>query len=165
MEYIVVGPDQGGGPQVLVFNKDEKIIANFFAYDKGFRGGVKVSVVDLDGDGEYEIVTAPGKGVEPLVKVFSLNGKFKFSFLAYDKNFKGGISLAAGDMNNDGFAEIVTIPQGGGGPHVRIFNFQGKVVGGFFAYDKNYRDAFNISLGNVLNSDKLQIIVGKQNPY
>lgn len=165
VEKMVVGPDQGGGPQVLVFNKDYKLETNFFAYDKSLRGGVRLSVVDLDSDGECEIITAPGKGSEPLVKVFSLSGKFKFSFLAYDKSFKGGLSIAAGDMNNDGFAEIVTIPQSGGGPHVKIFNFKGREVGSFFAFDKNYRDIFNISLGNVLNSDKLEIIVGKQNPY
>lgn len=165
IEKIVVAPDVGGGPQVLVFDKNGKLEANFFAYDKNLRNGLKVSVIDLDNDGNYEIVTAAGRGTEPLVKVFSLSGEFKFSFLAYDKNFKGGISLAAGDMNKDSYGEIVTIPQGGGGPHVKIFNYQGKEVGGFFAFDKNTRDIFNVSLGNVTNNDKLEIVVGKQNPY
>lgn len=165
LDKIVVGPGQGGGPQVLVFNSQGKLEANFFAYDKNLRTGLNVSVADLDGDGKLEIVTAPGRGAEPLIKVFSFGGELKFSFLAYDKNFRGGLSLMAGDMNLDGRAEIVTIPSSGGGPHVKIFNYQGKLVGSFFAYNQNQRDKFKIALSDINDDGKLEIIVGRQNPY
>ena len=165
LDKIIVGPGQGGGPQVLVFNSQGKLEANFFAYDKNLRTGVNVAIVDLNNDGKLEIVTTPGPGTEPLVKVFSLNGQFKFSFLAYDKNFRGGVSLAVGDMNRDGLAEIVTIPSSGGGPHVRIFNYQGKVVGGFFAYNQGQRDKFEVALSDINDNGNLEILVGRQNPY
>lgn len=165
LDKIIVGPGQGGGPQVLVFNSQGKLEGNFFAYDKNLRTGVNVAAVDLDGDGKVEIITTPGRGTEPLVKVFSLGGELKFSFLAYDKNFRGGVSLAAGDMNRDGKAEIVTIPSSGGGPHVRIFNHQGMVVGGFFAYNKDQRDKFEIALSDINDDGNLEILVGRQNPY
>ena len=165
LDKIIVGPGQGGGPQVLVFSPQGKLEANFFAYDKNLRTGVNVAVVDLDDDGKVEIITASGRGTEPLVKVFSLSGELKFSFLAYDKNFRGGVSIAAGDMNRDGKAEIVTIPSSGGGPHVRIFNHQGKVVGGFFAYSQDQRDKFEIALSDINDNGNLEILVGRQNPY
>ncbi|GAH15191.1 unnamed protein product, partial [marine sediment metagenome] len=42
---VVTGAGQGGGPQVLAFEKDGyRINSNFFAYDKNFRGGVNVAV-------------------------------------------------------------------------------------------------------------------------
>jgi len=165
LDKIVVGPGQGGGPQVLVFSAKGKLEGNFFAYDKNLRTGVNVAAVDLDGDGKVEIITTPGRGTEPLVKIFSLGGELKFSFLAYDKNFRGGVSLAAGDMNLDGKVEIVTIPSSGGGPHVRVFNHQGKVVGGFFAYSQDQRDKFEISLSDINDDGNLEILVGRQNPY
>ncbi len=165
LDKIIVGPGQGGGPQVLIFNSSGKLEANFFAYDKKFRGGVNVSLSDLDGDNNLEIITAPGRGAEPLVKVFGLSGNLKFSFLAYDKNFRGGVDLASGDMNKDGRGEIVTIPSSGGGPQVRVFNSEGKVVGGFFAYDKNLRDKFKIALSDISGNGNLEILVGRQNPY
>lgn len=165
LEKIVVSPATTGGPQVLVFNQNNKLVANFFAYDKNLRTGLNLAVADVDGDGEFEIITAPGKGAEPLIKIFSLSGKLKYSFLAYDKNFRGGVSVSAGDLNNNGFSEIVTVPASAGGPHVRIFNFQGRAVGGFFAFDKNERDRFKVSLGDPDNNGKLEIIVGRQSPY
>ena len=164
-EKIVVGPGLGGGPQVLVFDNQSKLIANFFAYDKTLRTGVNVAVADVDNDGDMEIITAPGKGAEPLVKVFSLSGKLKYSFLAYDKNFRGGVSISAGDLNKNGFSEIITIPASSGGPHVRIFNFQGRAVGGFFAFDKTERDKFKITLGDLNGDGKMEIVVGRQSPY
>ena len=165
LDKIIVGPGQGGGPQVLVFSAKGKLEANFFAYDKNLRTGVNVAVVDLDGDGKLEIITSPGRGTEPLIKVFSFSGQLKFSFFAYDKNFRGGVSLTAGDMNRDGKAEIVTIPSSGGGPHVRIFNHQGKAVGGFFAYSQDQRDKFKVALSDINDSGNLEILVGRQNPY
>ena len=165
LDKIIVGPGQGGGPQVLVFSANGKLEANFFAYDKNLRTGVNVAVADLDGDGKIEIITTPGRGTEPLVKVFSSSGQLKFSFLAYDRNFRGEISLAVGDINRDGKLEIVTIPSSDGGPHVRIFNHQGKVVGGFFAYSKDQRDKFKVALSDVNDDGGLEIVVGRQNPY
>ena len=34
----------------------------------------------------------------------------------------GGVNVAAGDVNNDGFAEIITTPSFGGPGHVKVFS-------------------------------------------
>lgn len=164
LDQIIVGAYKGG-PQVTIFSDSGKLLGSFFAYDKKFRGGVNVTIGDVDTDGQDEIITGPGPGAEPLIKVFSMGGVLENSFLAYDKNFKGGVSVAVGDINNDGRLEIVSGPGAGGGPHVRIFNYSGQVISNFFAYDKNYRGGIRVSTGDI-NSDGLpEILVGIKNFY
>ena len=55
---IVVGPDVGGGPHVKRFDFDGAMRSQFMAYTPEFRGGVRVALVNVDGDGPPEIVTA-----------------------------------------------------------------------------------------------------------
>ena len=60
---LIVGADAGGGPRVTVFSgKDDSLLDNFFAYDPGFRGGVRVAAGDVSGNGFADILTAPGPG-------------------------------------------------------------------------------------------------------
>ncbi len=161
----VVGPTAGGGPQVRLFSADGRLLSSFFAYDKKLRGGVSVALADVDGDGVLEIITGPGRGEQPLVKIFTLAGELKASFLAYDKKFTGGIEVAAGDLNGNGSAEIVTVPGAGGGPQVRIFNSSGRVLGQFFAYQENYREGLKISLSDINQDGQLEILAGVKNFY
>ena len=53
---IITGPGPGGGPQVRIFNSAGRPLSQFFAYDQNYRGGLKLSVSDLDGDGQLEIL-------------------------------------------------------------------------------------------------------------
>src|SRR5262249_13615059 len=72
VEDIVTGPGPGGGPQVGVFTPGGTPVASFYAYDPSFRGGVRVAAADLTGDGVAEVVTGPGSGGGPQVRVDSL---------------------------------------------------------------------------------------------
>ncbi|MFO0809710.1 MAG: VCBS repeat-containing protein [Gemmataceae bacterium] len=121
---IVTGAGQGGGPHVKAFSgRDGSLLFNGLVYDSAFRGGVSVAVADVNGDGFADIITAPGQGGGPHVKVFSgLNGALLNSFLAYDSAFRGGVFVAGGDVNGDGFADVITGPGVGGGPHLKVFD-------------------------------------------
>lgn len=160
---FIVGAGRGGGPQVRIFSPLGRLEASWFAYDKNLRGGVNVAIADVTGNGVDEIITGPGPGEEPRVKIFSQDGRLINSFLAYDQKFRGGINIVAGDLNGDGIAEIITAPASGGGPHIMIFNNQGHVRGNFFAYNKDLRGGFSLSLSDVNNDGRPQILVGIKN--
>lgn len=53
---IVTGAGFGGGPHVRVFNLYGEVENQFFAFDSRQRGGVRISVGDLDRDGRAEIL-------------------------------------------------------------------------------------------------------------
>ncbi len=147
---IITGAGFSGGPHVRIFDKDGNVKGQFFAYAENFRGGVNVAVGDINGDGIAEIITGAGFSGGPQVRIFDHHGKVRGQFFAYDKNFRGGVNLAVGDVTGDGIAEIITGAGFSGGPQVRIFDHRGKVRGQFFAYDKNDRSGVGVSLVNVI---------------
>lgn len=132
-------------------------VTQFFAYDPSVRTGVEVATADIDGPdrglqpppgintaptarktAEY-ILTVPGKGGAPHVKAFdftevrrriTLNRQFDstLSFYAGDGTNYAGASITGGDVNGDGFDEIIV---GGAGQDfgvVRTFNERGGLL-------------------------------------
>ncbi len=155
---IITGAGAGGGPHVRIFNIEGQVLSQFFAYDKNSRNGVNIAVGDVNGDGKDEIITGSGKGGLPEVKIFDYEGILIGKLLAYDESFLGGVKVAVGDVNGDGKAEIITGAGAGGGPHVRIFDFNGQVISQFFAYNKNFKGGVNVACGDVASDNKAEVI-------
>jgi hypothetical protein len=147
--YVVIGANAGAAPEVRVYSIDGKMASKFLAYAKGFRGGVRVAAADVDGDGKAEIITTPGPGGGPHVRVFDQKGNLKWQFFAYSSGFRGGVSAAAADVDGDGKAEIITTPGPGGGPHVRVFGATGALKTQFFAYDASTRTGLTVASGDL----------------
>jgi FG-GAP repeat len=143
-------------------------LASFFAYVPGFTGGVRVAVGDVNGDGRLDIVTGPGPGGGPHVRVFSgaaLPALVELTgFYAFTPAFTGGVYVAAGDVNGDGAAELIVGADAGGGPHVRVFGEAGLPAlverASFFAYAPTFTGGVRVSVGNVNGTGLLDIVTG-----
>lgn len=92
-DEIIIGSQNGGGPQVRVFDFTGSVISQFFAYDEKFRGGVFVGAQDLGGDGIDEIITGAGIGGGPHIRVFDKGGQVKLQFFAFEESFRGGVNV------------------------------------------------------------------------
>ena len=115
----------------------------------GFQGGARVAAGDVNGDGIDDIITAAGPGAAPHVKVFDgATGRLLLSFFAYAPGYRGGVNVAAGDLNRDGFADIITSAGPGVGPHVKAFDGRtGAEVASFLAFAPGYVGGVNVALG------------------
>lgn len=164
VDEIIAGAGDGGGPHVRVFDArgNLKFSPGFFAYTPDFGGGVYVSAGDVNNDGKDEIITGPGNGGGPQVRVFTRFGESIDQFFAYAENFRGGVLVDAHDLDGDGVAEIIAGSGFTGGPQVRTFRSDGSLIftPGFFAYNDSFRGGVFVS-GYDLNADgRSEIITG-----
>jgi hypothetical protein len=160
---IVVGPGPGLVRPVRVFNvQTGHEVRSFLPYGASFAGGVAVAVGDVDKDGWADIVTGAGPGGGPHVLVFSgKTGVVIRNFFAYAPAFAGGVLVAAGDVNGDGYADIITGPGPGGGPHVRAFDgATGAELLSFLAHPAGFTGGVTVGAGDVNADGKADIVTG-----
>jgi hypothetical protein len=109
-----------------------------------------------------DVLIGAGKGGGPHVKAYNSSKQNIFNIFAYDKNFRGGVDVAACDVDGDGTDEIITGPGHSGGPHVRVFEPDGTMVASFFAYDESNRDGIRVAAGDIDGDGTDEIITGPQ---
>jgi hypothetical protein len=160
---LAVGADAGAPAEIKAYNAvTGDLLFDFSPYNPGFRGGVRVAVADVNGDGVPDLITAPGPGGGPEVKVFDGSGRGGIleDFYAYDPHFTGGVFVAAADLNGDGKADIITAPDVSGGPDVRVFysgNNSGIPDKEFMAYDPRFTGGVRLAVADFTGDGKPDI--------
>ncbi len=163
-DEIITATGPGGGPHVRVFDAMTGTqIYEFFAYDPTYIGGVNVAAADVNNDGKADIITAPSAGMAPQVKVFSGSDgtTLLHSFNAYVSQFHGGVFVAGGDVNDDGYADIITGAGPGGGPHVRVFSGTNAAeIYGVLAYTPLFTGGVRVGAADVNDDGHADVITG-----
>jgi hypothetical protein len=129
---IIAAAGPGGGPQIKIFSgKTGGLLQSFFAYDPRFTSGVYVAAADVNGDGHADIITGPGQGGGPHLRVFDGSGSAALISQAFvfptgsggqlgNQNWTSGLRVAVTDYNRDGRPDIIVGPGLGQSPIVRI---------------------------------------------
>jgi hypothetical protein len=152
----------------------------FMPYNAGFRGGVRVTTGNFDGDYTTpdSLVTGPGPGGSPHIIVWRMQqdsqGRITVAgiqdqFMAYDPRFIGGVHITTGDLDGDGKAELIVAPDAGGGPHVKIYKLGANghfyVAAQFMAYDPGFQGGVNVASGQGYSTPvQVQQVVNAQLP-
>ena len=155
---FIAAPLSGHAPVVQLINGFGRKISEFYAYQQNFFGGVNLTAVDINGDGEKEVITAAGPGGGPHIRIFNQQGELLTQFFAYSFDFTGGVNLQAGDVDGDGQVEIITVPQSRLHSLVRIFNLAGKLEKEFLAFEENFTGGVDLALSDI-NADGVMEIV------
>ena len=172
---FAIGADAGGAPEVKVIDSlTGAVVRDFNVYGPMFKGGVRVAMADVNGDGVLDLITAAGPGGGPHVQVFDgVTGNVIASFFAYDPGFTGGTYLAAADVNGDGKADIIIGAGAGGGPHVKVIDgtklgmtqangaiSDAALLDSFFAYSTMFTGGVRVAAADVNGDGKADIITG-----
>ena len=148
VDLFAVGSGPGVPAQVRVYNPDGQVRFTLTPYESTFTGGVQVATGDVNGDGVDDIITGTGPGGGPVVEVFDgATGQMIRSFTPYESTFRGGVQVAAGDVNGDGIADIVTGTGVGGGPRIQVFDGKTQAqLADFFAYESTFRGGVQVAV-------------------
>ena len=170
-----VGTNGGGTAQVNVYDsRTGAMLGTINPFGRGYTGGVSVSTGDVTGDGIADIVVGSGQGRQPTVKVFDgATLREVTSFDAYSATFKGGLSVAVGDVTGDGRADIVTGAGVGSLSQVKVFDGKqlmptasrmGRAVAvkNFIAFNDGFRGGVTVAAGDVNGDGKADIAVGRK---
>jgi len=161
--YTVAAAGAGGGPAIAIVNTQTgEVTKSFFAYNPAFSGGVTIALADFNNDGVLDIVTGAGPGGGPQVNIFDgSNFSLIKSFFAFDSNFTGGVNVGAGDINQDGFMDIVAAAGAGGGPEVRVFNGATlAVISQWYAYESSFSGGVTVAVGDLGDDGVFEVVTG-----
>jgi hypothetical protein len=173
----------GGAPgRVLVYKPDNSLLVDFAPFGSAYTGPINVAVGDINGDGYYDLVAAAAAG-NPDVRVFDgkaiITGTFDpanpgASLLAqwfpYGLNFNIGATVAVGDIDHDGYADIVT-GASAGNPDVRVYRGRDIAQGMFnptgpsllaqwFPYALQFNVGVNVAVGDVNGDGFADVVTG-----
>jgi glucose/arabinose dehydrogenase len=174
---IVVTPDTGGGPRVRVLRNGDAadVMLDFFGIDDpNFRGGARASFGDLTGDGRADLLVAAGIGGGPRiagydgVSVAAGNPQRIFAdFFVFEATLRNGAVIAAGDVDADGFADLIAGGGPGGGPRVLVLaganlvqSNEYRPLASFFAGDANARNGLRLSVTDLEGDTNADVVVG-----
>jgi hypothetical protein len=171
---LVITPDQGGGPRAIVLNgKGFNQITSFFVIDDvNFRGGARAAIGDVNGDGRSDLVASAGFRGGPRIAGYDGKSigasprKIFADFFLFEETLRNGAFVAVGDIDGDGFADVIGGGGPGGGP--RILAYSGKSLltnayitrANFFAGDPNARGGVRVAVKNLDGDNKADIVVG-----
>lgn len=159
--YRIVTGTESGGPQVRIFSLTGQLKnVGCFPFDSASKTGVHVAVGNVDGQRGKEIVVAPAVEGGPHIRI--LNNRCELidtGFFAFDSSARFGLHIAVGNVSGTSKAEIIAAPGPGGGPQVRIFRQDGKLLnGGFFAFDSSDRSGVHLSASDITGDGFDEII-------
>jgi len=166
---IVITPGAGVESRIKAFELDGTEMANTLAFNEGFTGGVNVATGDFDGDHAEDIAVTPIGAGGPNIRIYTYDATeeaFELLdwFFGYGEEFRGGVNVAAGDLDNDGIDELIVTPRGAMSPEVKVFRYNAgtqafDLVDSVTAYQDTFFGGVQVATGDVDSDGSDDIIV------
>jgi hypothetical protein len=118
----------------------------------------------VNGDGFADVIVSADAGTSPQIQVFNgKTGAILANFFAFSApQFRGGVRVAAGDVNGDGKADIIVAAGKGGGPQVQIYDGATlRAIANWYAFNApTYTGGVYVGAGDVNGDGLADVICG-----
>ncbi len=173
---ILTGP-RSGSTRLALFDKSGTEVQSYLGFSSGYGGGVSVALGDVNGDGVDDVVIGASSGV---ARVRVIDGTRTVAnevsgddiladFIAFSTGYTGGVTVATGDLDDDGRADII-VGAATGLAHVRVVDgasapTSGEVSGDailadFFAFPATYSGGVVVASGDVNGDGRDDVVTG-----
>lgn len=151
---IAVSPSSGSTGALKIYNRDgSEKKGGLFPFGAKYTGGFTVAM------NNGRLIVGAGTGREPTVQVYDASLKLIKQWVVFEKNFRGGVSVAVGDITGDGRSEVVVGAGPGKKPLIRIFDLEGKEVSPVIqAYSTLFNPGIEVRIADVDFDGKNDIV-------
>lgn len=125
-----------------------------------YTGGTTVAVGDTTNDRVNDIIVGAASGTSHVQVVSGADSTVVQSFFAFDPAFTGGVTVASGDVNRDGFADIV-VGAASLSSQIKVFSGRdGSVLQSFFAFSPSFTGGVNVAVADTDGDGYGDIVAG-----
>jgi hypothetical protein len=165
---IVAAAGPGGKPRVKIFDGTTgALLGSFLAFNSTYAGGLFVAAGNVSGSSTPDIIVSKGEG-SPRVRIFNgATDDLEASFLAYPATFRGGVRVAAADLNGDGNADVIVAPGPGTPEQLVVFSGSALMNGlttelaHFFPHGASFNKGLFVAAGDINGDGTPDIITGE----
>jgi streptogramin lyase len=149
------------GPFVGLFDGAGHLTRAMAPFGSRFRSPLAVAVGDVNADGVPDIAVAPSRSGPAAIGIFSgVDGSLLRAVFVPPSIFKGGMSLAVGDENADGFADILVGTTPGSLPLVAEYSGKdGTLLHFFLPFPAGFKAGVTLASDDVNGDGFADIIV------
>ncbi|MBU0660957.1 VCBS repeat-containing protein [Patescibacteria group bacterium] len=134
---------------------------DWYPFGEGYTGGYSLAVAkNKSFVKNNRLVIAGGVGYAPKVHVYTYRPyTLEHTWLPYEASYTGGINVAAGDVDGDGWDEIIVGAGKGKKPEISVFSIDGtRISGPFVAYESFLKEGIDVRAVDVDFDGKDDII-------
>ncbi|MBP9760729.1 MAG: hypothetical protein KBD15_00610 [Candidatus Magasanikbacteria bacterium] len=126
---VIVAPGSGSNLPIKIYQLNGDVIkTDWKPLGPLHAHGYHVAVGRF-GQGDIpRLIVSSDTGGSSLVRIFDLSLKQLTEWYAFDTSFRGGVSIAAGDVDGNGEDEIVVSPASGAKPWIKTMTLMGQEV-------------------------------------
>ncbi len=158
---LIVGEGPGGGTVKVYDSASHQMLEALMPFGPAYTAGVSVAAGDLNGDGDADVIVGSGPGGKAQVEVLSGTTSTPLETISpFSASYSGGVSVASGDLNGGGKADLV-VATASGPAVVRVFaGLSNRRLLSFDAFPPSFTGGEAIAAADLNGDGRAELVVG-----